>query len=139
MSLPALAVDAERPPEPVGDADFPEPQARPRRRWLTALLVAGLGGLVAIDRSPLAALVLLIVVVVPFEKLFPRHRQRLRRPGLGTDLAYALSQPVLRLATAGAGIVVGVGSSGLASGATLPAAGGSAPVCGEDGAGHCPV
>lgn len=34
---------------------------------------------------------LLFLLVVPFEKLFPRHEQKLRRPLIGLDLAYALS------------------------------------------------
>jgi len=52
----------------------------------------------------------LFVLVVPFEKLFPRHQQRLRRPLLGLDLAYALSQPVLGLVALVLGAAVGVGT-----------------------------
>jgi CRISPR-associated Cas5-like protein len=48
------------------------------------------------DASAPLAVVLLFVVVVPFEKLFPRHRnQRVRRTGLGTDLAFALATPLI--------------------------------------------
>jgi len=54
---------------------------------------------------PVAAL---FIVVVPCEKLFPRHRQRFLRPGLGTDLAWALAQPALRLVGTGVGIVLAV-------------------------------
>jgi sterol desaturase/sphingolipid hydroxylase (fatty acid hydroxylase superfamily) len=63
---------------------------------------------VAADPSPLRAVAGLFVLVVLFEKLFPRHRQPLRRPGLGTDLAYALAQPLLAVVglVAGAAIVV---------------------------------
>ena len=38
--------------------------------------------------------ILLVVIVVPFEKLFPRHKgQKVRRPKLGTDIGYALASP----------------------------------------------
>jgi hypothetical protein len=49
----------------------------------------------AIDRAAPLLIVTLFVLVVPFEKLFPRHRQRLLRPGLGTDIAFGLAQPLL--------------------------------------------
>jgi hypothetical protein len=52
--------------------------------------------------------VALFVIVVPFEKLFPRHRQRLRRPGLGTDIAYGLAQALLGPAGLIVGALVGV-------------------------------
>ena len=51
---------------------------------------------------------LLFLLVVPFEKLFPRHEQKLRRPLIGLDLAYALSQPLLAAATLAAGFVVAI-------------------------------
>jgi sterol desaturase/sphingolipid hydroxylase (fatty acid hydroxylase superfamily) len=75
-----------------------------------ALAVTVLAALAIIDRSQLLPIVLLFVIVVPFEKLFPRHRQALRRPGLGTDLTYALALPVLRIGTAVVGAVVAVAS-----------------------------
>jgi sterol desaturase/sphingolipid hydroxylase (fatty acid hydroxylase superfamily) len=52
------------------------------------------------------AIVALFVLVVPFEKLFRRHDHRLRRPGLRTDLTYALASPVLNVA--GIAIAIGV-------------------------------
>ncbi len=48
-----------------------------------------------IDRGGLGVVPLLFVLVVPFEKLFPRHRQKLRRPQVGTDIGYALAGPLL--------------------------------------------
>ena len=60
-----------------------------------------------LDPSALGVVVFLFVVVVPFERLFPRHRQPFRRPALGTDLAYGLLQPLLAPGRAGLGIVIG--------------------------------
>lgn len=47
---------------------------------------------------------------MPFEKLFSRHRRRLRRTGLGTDLAYAVSSPLI----GGIRLLVGVAQFDLA-------------------------
>ena len=65
---------------------------------------------VALDSTVLLGVVALFVLVVPFEKLFPRHSQPLRRPGLYTDLAYAMAQPVLGAAGIVVAVVVGVAS-----------------------------
>ena len=52
---------------------------------------------------------LLFVLVVPFEKLFPRHKgQKIRRPHLDTDVGYALASPLLGLLTGFVAIVVGI-------------------------------
>jgi hypothetical protein len=57
--------------------------------WARSLIVvAAIASVTAIDRAAPLLIVTLFVLVVPFEKLFPRHHQRLRRPGLGTDIAY---------------------------------------------------
>ena len=61
-------------------------------------------------------IVALFVLVVPFEKLFPRHRgQRVRRQGLGTDLTFALATPLI----SGVGLVVAA-VAGVVSLAWLP-------------------
>lgn len=44
----------------------------------------------AFDLGPVLGVALLFALIVPFEKLFPRHRQPVRRAHLGTDVAYAL-------------------------------------------------
>jgi sterol desaturase/sphingolipid hydroxylase (fatty acid hydroxylase superfamily) len=77
-----------------------------RRRipWRRVAVVACLLLLLVVDRPAMLAIVLLFLIVVPFEKLFPRHRQPIRRAGLATDIAYGVAQPVLRVA----GLVVGV-------------------------------
>lgn len=68
-----------------------------------AAIAIGLAGIgLAIDREGLAAVIALFVLVVPFEKLFPRHRQRIRRPQVLTDIGYGLANPIL----AGAGLAV---------------------------------
>ena len=53
--------------------------------------------------------ILLFVIVVPFEKLFPRLKgQKVRRPKLGTDIGYALASPILGILTLAVAIVVGI-------------------------------
>ena len=49
------------------------------RLFLTAVVI---GISLSIDLNALAVVALLFAIVVPFERLFPRHRQRLRRPAL---------------------------------------------------------
>jgi sterol desaturase/sphingolipid hydroxylase (fatty acid hydroxylase superfamily) len=90
--------------------------SRSRRLWSSAAVIAFLGIVVAVSPSAVIPVVLLLVVVVPFERLFPRHRQRFLRPGLGTDLAWAVAQPALKLVAAGVGAAIA-----LASLAWLPA------------------
>lgn len=41
----------------------------------------------------------LFVLVVPFEKLFPRHDQKIRRPFLGLDMSYAFTGALLTAAS----------------------------------------
>ncbi len=115
------------PPGPRPDATsstLPPPPTRlprpgPSRRiprWFTVLFaLAVAGGGLAIDREGLGAVIALFVIVVPFEKLFPRHRQPIRRKLWRTDIAYGLAQPLLIVP----GIVVAV-IVGLLSFAWLP-------------------
>ena len=73
------------------------------------VLLVALAVSVWIDRGALLAVPLLFVLVVPFEKLFPRHRgQRIRRPLVATDISYALVAPLLTGAGIAASIVVGI-------------------------------
>jgi len=37
----------------------------------------------------------LFIILVPFEKMFRRHKQPIRRPGLRTDLTYAIIAPLM--------------------------------------------
>lgn len=78
-------------------------------RWLSVALALGLVVVgVVMDRGTLVVVPVIFLLVVPFEKLFPRHRQRLRRPGLGTDIAYALAGPALNAVGIAVAVVVGV-------------------------------
>jgi sterol desaturase/sphingolipid hydroxylase (fatty acid hydroxylase superfamily) len=50
------------------------------------------------DRTVIVILAVLFVIVVPFEKLYPRQPgQRLRRPMVATDVGFALAGPVLNI------------------------------------------
>jgi len=81
-----------------------------------ALAVAARLALVAVaialsflmDNGIFATVVLLFALIVPFEKLYPRQKgQRLRRPLLGTDIAFALTFPVLNVFGLAAIILIG--------------------------------
>ena len=78
-------------------------------RWAARVLLAiGIAVLLRINPAPIFGVILLFVLVVPFEKLFPRHPQRLRRPGLGIDLVYGLAGRGLAVVGLVVGAVVGV-------------------------------
>jgi sterol desaturase/sphingolipid hydroxylase (fatty acid hydroxylase superfamily) len=104
------------PPTQPGVAGFETPpplHMRRSGRMRSAINVIVVVALIVVssvlDRTVLLGVALLFVIVVPFEKLFPRHRgQRVRRPGAGTDVAYALAAPALNIATVAVAIVVGV-------------------------------
>jgi len=104
--LPAESrLSALPPPPPRRDAD-----TRPLRwrlvRWvhIVALLVAIAAG-IYFGLEGAGAIVALFILVVPLEKMFRRHDQKIRRPGLRTDLTYAMVSPVLNVAQ----VVVGIG------------------------------
>jgi sterol desaturase/sphingolipid hydroxylase (fatty acid hydroxylase superfamily) len=90
-------------------APHPATAPRPgRTRWLRpALALAAVAAGLALEATGPLLVALLFVAVVPFEKLFPRHPQPVRRPGLGTDLAYAMAQPLLGAVGVAAAILVG--------------------------------
>ena len=73
-----------------------------------ALLAGAIGLAFLFDSSIFAAVIGLFVLVVPFEKLYPRHRgQRIRRPMVGTDISFALLGPLLNVAGITAIVVIG--------------------------------
>lgn len=73
---------------------------------MLALAIIGLS--LAVELEAVFIVPILFVLVVPFEKLFPRHRQPLRRPHLGTDIGYALAGSALNVAAVAAAVVVAV-------------------------------
>ena len=77
---------------------------------LLRLLTLGLIAVaLMISTEGIVIVVLLFVLVVPFEKLFPRHRgQKVRRPHLDTDVGYALASPLMGLLTGFVAIVIGL-------------------------------
>ena len=69
------------------------------------LIVAAL----SISTDGVVIVVLLFVLVVPFEKLFPRHKgQKVRRPYLDTDIGYALASPLMGLLTGVVAFAIGL-------------------------------
>lgn len=97
----------QRPSRPVAAPPPPPPAPAPSRsaaswskRWAAVSLVAAVGTLI-FTREPLFIIGLLFVAVVPFERLFPRHRgQPFRRPQLAGDIAHALVSPAAQIITA---------------------------------------
>ncbi len=86
------------------------PSPSRRSPWPPRLLaVAAIGLSLYIDLGVLGAIVLLFALVVPFEKMFPRHTgQRVRRPLAELDVRYALTSPLLNGIGIAVAIVVGV-------------------------------
>jgi len=95
---PPPSLSSLAPPPPPPGSIMPAPP-RPDRRWrgFKALRWAHMIGLAVIipvgtvlGFSNSAAIIALFVIIVPFEKMFQRHDQKIRREGLRTDLTYAL-------------------------------------------------
>ncbi|MDH3294297.1 MAG: sterol desaturase family protein [Acidimicrobiia bacterium] len=85
-------------PPPAPPSSSRTSAARPRRRIRGRLAAAALIAVsLLIDAEALFIIPFVFVLVVPFEKLFPRHRQPLRRPALSTDLGYALAGGLLNI------------------------------------------
>lgn len=78
-------------------------------RWLArAVVLTALGVSLLLDFGAMFVVPLLFVLVVPFEKMFPRHRsQRVRRPHAALDVSYALASPAMN--AIGVGVAIGVG------------------------------
>lgn len=103
------------PAGPVLQPPSPDPAPPTARRWLgwrSALAAAAVAAALVIDRSTIFVVALVFVVVVPFEKWFPRHRQQLRRPQVGTDIAFAVTSTIV--STAGLFVAVVVAALSLA-------------------------
>ena len=75
-------------------------------RFVLSALAVGIAYL--IDGEVFAPVILLFVIVVPFEKMYPRRKdQKLRRPLVGTDITFALISPLLNIFGVAAAIVIG--------------------------------
>ena len=100
------------PPPPRPRHDSPPPVGRRSSGWIRPLHILGLliaipsGLLLGLDGAGL--IVAVFVLVVPFDKMFRRHAYRIRRPGLRTDLTYALASPVINVVGLAIGIVVAI-------------------------------
>jgi len=72
------------------------------------VVAVGIGASFLLDTGIFGALLVLFLIIAPFEKLYPRQKgQRLRRPMVATDIAFALLAPVLNVAAIIAGTVIG--------------------------------
>ncbi len=78
------------------------------RRLVVGVAVAAAIGLALAGYNATFAIAGLFVVTVPFEKIWPRHRQRLRRPELTTDLLYAMLAPITQVVGAIAAVAIGL-------------------------------
>jgi len=105
IAVPRLAAETISPPvDPRLVRPLPPPPAgrvsrvSRSRLWATGVAICAVVASLIYSREGLGVIALLFVVVVPFEKLFPRHLgQRIRRPQLVGDLAFALTSPILNL------------------------------------------
>lgn len=102
---------------PMASAPMPSPRSVRRRRIgqgvaFALRLVLAAGGVAisfAIDGGIFGALLALFVIIVPFEKVYPRKRgQKVRRPMLTTDVGFALMSPLLSAVGITAFAIVGV-------------------------------
>ena len=91
-----------------------EPVSRKARlisMLLRLMALALIAGALYISTEGIFLIILLFILVVPFEKIFPRHKgQKIRRPNLDTDLGYALAAPLLGLITGAVTIFVAFAS-----------------------------
>ncbi len=78
------------------------------RRLVAGFAVCAAVGLLAAGYSAAAAIAAVFVVGVPLEKIWPRHRQRVRRPELSTDLLWAMLAPLSQVLGAVVAIVIGL-------------------------------
>ncbi len=109
---PAMHQQQWAPPRSEARVAGRPPPKRERRFgdwWAIALAGVIVAGSLALDLGGIGIVAVLFVLVVPFEKLFPRHRgQRIRRKQAGSDIAYALAGPLLNGVGVAVAVVVGV-------------------------------
>ena len=113
-SPPPLILDLEPIRVPGESSESKEVEPTERSSWLrwlargVALLLVG-AGLYMSSLEPLYTVVILMTIVVPFEKLFPRHKgKKFTRPHLATDVSYALASPLLNAIGLAMGILIAI-------------------------------
>jgi len=91
------------------DAQAKAPTPLPIVLFAWACLAAGLYWAWTLEAlAPLGVVLVFFLLVVPFERLFPRHQQPLRRPRMMHDVSHALLAPVSGVLAGAAVIVVAV-------------------------------
>jgi len=113
LDKPAMSTQVSSLPTPPPPPTQDQPPVSLRRwpGWINGIVLAAAVAISVgfLDRGTIFLLPFLFVLVVPFEKLFPRHKgQKLRRKGAGTDMTYALASPLLQIGTAIVAIPVAV-------------------------------
>ncbi len=84
----------------------PERSPWPLKRM--AVIAVGIGIAFLMDRSIFGAIAVLFLILSPLEKLYPRQKgQKIRRPGVTSDIAFALMSPVLQVASIIAVVIIG--------------------------------
>ena len=74
---------------------------------LLATIIIGSGVFISLEGVTLV--IFLFIVVVPFERLFPRQKhQGFKRPHLDLDIGYAMAAPFLNIIALAVGIFVGI-------------------------------
>ncbi|MDJ0769807.1 MAG: sterol desaturase family protein [Ilumatobacter sp.] len=113
-TLPPPRFDAFPPPPPPPPPPAPHGPSKPPSRQRLArvarltLMAAAIGLAFLIDSAIFTGVIVLFVLIVPFEKMYPRQKgQRIRRPLVGTDISYALLGPLLNVVGIVALVVIG--------------------------------
>lgn len=96
---------------PASQPPLAEP-SRPRRLAARvariALILGGIALAFQIDSGIFAAVIILFVLVVPLEKIYPRQKgQKIRRPLVTNDISFALLGPVLNIFAIAALVIIG--------------------------------
>lgn len=77
--------------------------------FLRLLAVIMIGSGLFISLEGMTAVIALFIIVVPFERLFPRQKhQKFKRAHLELDIGYAMASPFLQIATVVAAVFVAV-------------------------------
>ena len=112
-TVSGTVVESRLPPPPPPPTS---PTAPPRWRGRSlgarlarlALIAGGIALAFQIDSNIFTGIIILFILVVPFEKLYPRQRgQRLRRPLVATDISFALLAPLLQVFAIIALVIIG--------------------------------